>query len=63
MPEVVPFDSESQSAQDQAPVYLPQQGVYQYADGKLVDCYVLWNTDSIKNSIVTYKEFDEEDIL
>jgi hypothetical protein len=63
MPEAVPFDADSQSAQDLSPAYLPQQGTYQYADGKIVDCYVLWNTDSIKNSIVTYKEFDEEDIL
>lgn len=63
MPEVVPFDSESQLAEDQAPIYIPQDGTYQYADGKQVDCYVMWDINSIKNSIITYKEFDEEDIL
>ncbi len=63
MPEAVPFDAESQLAENQAPVYMSQDGTYQYSDGKQVDCYVLWDADSIKNSIITYKEFDEEDIL
>lgn len=63
MNQINPHNIDSEIGENSAPVYVASEGIYQFSDGKQVQCHVLWSTDAIKNTIFSNLEFDEEDVL
>jgi|Laugresu1bdmlbsd_1035121.scaffolds.fasta_scaffold03955_4 hypothetical protein len=45
------------------PTYIRQLGLFQYSDGTAVHCNVLWDSEAMKNGLLTINDLDEEDIL
>jgi len=58
MSTVSPHVVDVESFEDEAPIYIPQIGTYQFTDGKSVFCEVLWGKSLLEKSIIKNQEDD-----
>jgi len=47
---------------DEPPIFLPNKGTYQFADGKEIYCKILWDKNHFQNKL-DFIDIDDEELL